>query len=150
MNYPDPDFPVDRHPIQAGSLVRSRLNTLATGKVVSLSNSNAIVEYFLSVGSRIEKTISIHSLERVTLQRHTRCYFRLEDQENWQIGRIYQWHSDDRRYEIDLPNSKYCYATESEIYVRCDLPLEDPTEILIMKGQERLSSTIAVLPLFGA
>jgi ATP-dependent helicase HepA len=46
------------------------------------------------------------------------------------------WHSDDLRYEIDMPNGQMTYVTELELYVRCNLPIEDPTEVLIAKGQE--------------
>ena len=117
-------------------LVRSRFNNLGIGKLQAVSGSSAHVEYFVSVGNRITASVPAVSLGHVTLQRHTRCYFWSEDREIWQIGRIATWHSDDRRYEVHLPAKGICYATEAEIYVRCARPIEDPTEILIMKGQE--------------
>ncbi|HEY9697648.1 MAG TPA: protein DpdE [Trichocoleus sp.] len=134
MHYPTPQV----HPlyIQSGSLVRSRLSSLGVGKVLSTSASEALVEYFVSIGERIQKKSSFNSLERIILQRHTRCYVWLEEHEVWQSGRIATWHDDDRRYEVHLPDKGVYYATEAEIYVRCDRPIEDPTEVLIMKGQE--------------
>lgn len=134
MHYPNPQV----HPfyIQCGSLVHSRLNNLGVGKVLSISESKAVVEYFVSIGKRIQETLSLNWLKEITLQRHTRCYLWSEDQEFWQIGRIATWHDDDHRYEVHLPDKGVCYATEAEVYVRCDLPIEDPTEVLIMKGQE--------------
>jgi len=134
MHYPTPQ--VHSFYIQCGSLVRSRLNNLGVGKAVSISESKAVVEYFVSIGKRIQETLSFNSLEEITLQRHTRCYLWSEDHEFWQIGRIAAWHNDDRRYEVHLPDKGVRYFTEAEVYVRCDRPIEDPTEVLIMKGQE--------------
>ena len=72
MHYPNPQV----HPfsIQCGSLVRSRLNNLGVGKVLSISESKAVVEYFVSIGKRIQETLPLKSLEGNILQRHTRCY----------------------------------------------------------------------------
>lgn len=122
--------------IKSGSLVRSRLNDLGVGKVLSISGSEAVVEYFVSIAKRIQKALPLVSLEKVALQQQTRCCLWSEEQEFWQIGRIATWHSDDNRYEVHLPDKEVCYATEAEVYVRCNLPIEDSTEVLIMKGQE--------------
>jgi len=134
MHYPNPQV----HPfyIQSGSLVRSRLSNLGVGKVLSISTSEVLVEYFVSIGEQIQKTLSLNSLEKIILQRHTRCYIWSEEYEVWQTGRIANWRDDDRRYEVHLPNKGVYYAAEAEVYVRCDRPIEDPTEVLIMKGQE--------------
>lgn len=134
MHYPNPQV----HPsyIKSGSLVRSRLNDLGVGKILSISESEAVVEYFVSISQRIQKALPLASLEKVALQQQTRCCLWSEEQEFWQIGRIITWHSDDNRYEVHLPDKEVCYATEAEVYVRCNLPIEDPIEVLIMKGQE--------------
>jgi ATP-dependent helicase HepA len=134
MHYPIPQ--VHSSYIQNGSLVRSRLSNLGVGKVLSISETEALIEYFVSIGERIQEKSSLNALERITLQRHTRCYLRLEEHEVWQTGRIATWHDDDRRYEIHLPDKGVYHATEAEIYIRCDRPIEDPTEGLIMRGQE--------------
>lgn len=132
----DPSLQVHPLYIQIGSLVRSRLSNLGVGKVLSISTSEVLIEYFVSIGERIQKTSSLNSLEKIILQRHTRCYFWSEEKEAWQIGRIETWHDDDRRYEVHLPDKGVYFAIDSEVYVRCDLPIKDPTEVLIMKGQE--------------
>jgi ATP-dependent helicase HepA len=126
------------HPsyIKIGTLIRSSLNNLGTGKVLSISESEALIEYFISVGNRIQKTLPINSLKKIILQRHTRCYYLFEEQATWRVGRVAAWHDDDCRYEVHLPDKAVYRATEKEIYVRCDRPIEDPTEVLIMKGQE--------------
>ena len=122
--------------MQPGSLVRSRTNNWGIGKLKEVIGSNADVEYFVSIGERIREVVSVAVLEPVILQRHSRCYLESEGQEIWRVGRIDRWHDDDCRYEVHLPNKKVYYASEAEVYVRCDRPIKDPTEVLIMKGQE--------------
>lgn len=122
--------------MQPGILVRSRLNSLGTGKLQDVSYSDAQIEYFVSVGERIQQSVPVSSLERVILQRHTRCYLWSEKRESWLIGRIYKWHDDEHRYEIDLPDGKFCYAFEQDIHVRCNRPIDDPTEVLILRGHD--------------
>lgn len=120
--------------MNSGHLVSAQSNSLGIGKILSSTNETAIVEYFISVNDREQYEISLAELKRVTLQRHTRSYFWSEDSDQWLIGRIYQW--DGNRYEIDLPNGGYYYATEQQIYVRCNAILEDPTDVLVLKGHE--------------
>jgi ATP-dependent helicase HepA len=130
--------------IRVGSLVISRRistgkgsnDELGIGKVAQISNQVAVVQYFCSVGQRIEKTIALSSLYRVELQYQTRCYIKLENQDKWIIGRIFAWDEDNNKYQVDLPDKKTLLATEQEVYVRCNIPIEDPIDILAMKGQE--------------
>ncbi len=120
--------------IELGCLVRSRNLALGIGKVIEIAPNNAVVEYFCSIAQRICKTIPLDSLQRVRLQKQTRCYLYLEDKEIWTIGRVYA--GDDYEYQIDLPDRQTIVATEQEIYVRCDRPIANPIEILAMKGHE--------------
>lgn len=129
-------YPAQQSVMPFGYLVSAQSNSLGIGKLLSIAEGTASVEYFISLGRRVQKEISVDKLERVTLQRHTRCYFWSEQLDRWQVGRVYQWHSDQRGYEVDLPNGGYCYATEQQIYVRCNVMLEDPTDVLVLKGHE--------------
>ncbi|MBE9035019.1 protein DpdE [aff. Roholtiella sp. LEGE 12411] len=122
--------------IELGSLVQSQNNDLGIGKVTRISDDDAIVEYFCSVGQRLEKTLPLNSLSKVRLQAQTRCYINLGTQDTWIIGRVFDWDEDRRKYQIDLPDKKTAIAIEQEIYVRCNLPIVDPIETLAMKGQE--------------
>ncbi len=122
--------------LSVGSLVSAESNLLGTGKLLSLSQETAVIEYLVSIGKRDRREIPVKSLKQVELKRHTRCYFWSEELDRWQVGRIYQWHSEQRGYEVDLPNGSYCYATEQQIYVRCNIRLEDPTDVLVLKGHE--------------
>ena len=122
--------------IQVGSLVRSRNNNLGIGKVTQISEQSVVVEYFCSLGKQIQNTLPLISLSQVKIQRQTRCYIKLENEDRWGIGRIFAWDEDNDVYQIDLPDKKTVLVTEQEVYVRCDLPIEDPIDILAMKGQE--------------
>ena len=122
--------------IDVGSLVRSPRNDLGIGKVVEVSRTDAVVEYFCSVKNRIRKTVPLGLLQEARLQRQTRCYLWSTSQERWIIGRVYDWDEDKLEYEIDLPDSQSLQAVETELYVRCNIPIADPIDILAVKGQE--------------
>lgn len=122
--------------VQLGSLVRCQSNSLGVGKVVKVSDNQAQVEYFCSVGDRRVKTLPLSSLSRVSLQSQTRCYFWNDFQDSWTVGRIDKWDDEEIGYQIFLPDSKVMMVTEEEIYVRCNIPITDPIDILAMKGHE--------------
>lgn len=122
--------------IDVGSLVRSPRNDLGVGKVVEVSRTDALIEYFCSVKNRIRKTVPLGLLQEARLQRQTRCYLWSTSQERWIIGRVYDWDEDKLEYEIDLPDSQSLQAVETELYVRCNIPIADPIDILAVKGQE--------------
>ncbi|MFW9261628.1 protein DpdE [Nostoc sp. CALU 546] len=122
--------------ITLGSLIRSRNNSLGIGKVINISDTQASVEYFYSVGQRIEKSLPLSSLYQFKLERQTRCCIYLESQEAWINGRIYEWDEEAHKYRIDLPDKKTIAVNEEQVYVRCNLPQADPIETLAMKGQE--------------
>ncbi|MEG4282028.1 protein DpdE [Microcoleus sp. A006_D1] len=122
--------------IDVGSLVRSPKNDMGIGKVVEVSHPDAVIEYFCSVKNRIRKTVPLGLLQEARLQRQTRCYLWSTTQERWIIGRVYDWDEDKLEYEIDLPDSQSLQAVESELYVRCNIPIADPIDILAVKGQE--------------
>ncbi|BAY20327.1 helicase domain-containing protein [Calothrix sp. NIES-2100] len=122
--------------IKFGSLVRSRNNNLGIGKVIEISNTQAIVEYFCSIGQRKKESLPLNSLSQCKLECQTRCYICPEGQESWLIGRIYEWDEEVRQYRVDLPDKKTIIVSEQQIYVRCRLPQTDPIETLAMKAQE--------------
>jgi ATP-dependent helicase HepA len=120
-----------------GSLVRSD-NNLGVGKIIDISDTQATVEYFCSVGQRIQKSLSLSVLEQVRLQRQTRCYI-YSHEGTWTTARVHEWDEEDDLYRIDLPDKKSIVATEQEVYVRCHIPSDvvvDPIDILAMKSQE--------------
>ncbi|MEH1833601.1 MAG: protein DpdE [Nostoc sp.] len=122
--------------IKLGLLVQSQNNSLGIGKVTEISDANANVEYFCSIGQRLQKTLPLNSLSEVRLEPQARCYIKSQTQEKWIVGRIFIWDEDTEMYQIDLPDKKTAIACEEEIYVRCNLPNTDPIETLAMKGHE--------------
>ena len=118
------------------SLVRSKNNSLGIGKIVNILDTQATVEYFCSVGQRIERNLPLDSLSQFKLERQTRCYVYQESSETWIMGRVYEWDGEICKYQIDLPGKKTILVSEEEIYVRCNLLQADPIETLAMKGQE--------------
>ena len=121
--------------IRVGSLVRSNTNRLGVGKVKEIDGANALVEYFVSVSQRIEQEVPVESLTRAILQEQTRCYSWHPEREEWLIGRVTRKDTNGD-YLIDLPNKKGLLAPEKYVNVRCNKPIEDPTEVLIARGQE--------------
>jgi ATP-dependent helicase HepA len=119
-----------------GSFVRSIDNALGIGKLMTVEQPLATVEYFSTVGQRITQTLLFSSLRPVQLYRQTRCYLYQEETETWEMGRIYAWDQERKQYQVDLPNSNTVFASEKQIYVRCNGLIKDPTDILAMKGQE--------------
>ncbi len=120
--------------IKVGSLVRSQTNSLGIGKVVEISSTHATVEYFCSLGQRIPQSLTLNSVAQVQLYPQTRCFIWSKSHDTWTIGRIYNWDEEASRYQIDLPDSKTILAAEEDIYVRCNKAIDDPIEMLVMKG----------------
>ncbi len=122
--------------IQIGSLVSSQSNNLGLGKVISIDESQATVEYFCSIGRRIERVLALNTLHQIMLKRQTRCYIWLESQAVWIIGRVWAWDEEIEEYEVHLPDKKVIFVSEEEIYVRCNLPQANPMETLSIKAHE--------------
>lgn len=121
----------------SGEPVTSIANNFGIGKLISVSQEQATIEYFVSIGERFVDSVPTSSLRCLTrLHRQTRCYRLDPETDTWQIGRIGEWDDADNTYEINLPGRRAIWVPVKEIYVRCHRPIEDPTDILILKGHE--------------
>lgn len=116
--------------------VSSSQNSLGIGKIIETNDETAIVEYFISIARRVKKKIKKGSIKRVHLERQTRCYLRSENAESWFAGRIGTRDRSDNTYEVTFPNNVARYVPEKDIYVRCAVPVEDPTETLALRSHE--------------
>jgi ATP-dependent helicase HepA len=122
-------------PPAIGGFVTSSKNRLGVGKLTAISGDVASVEYFKSVAECFQRLVPKRSLIPIRLAYQTRCYLRDDvDESSWSMGRI--GHYTDHHYEVNLPGYRAKYVPESRIYTRCRLPLEDPTEVLVLKAHE--------------
>ncbi len=118
-------------------LVRS-LDGSGLGKIVSVDESDATVEFFHSVSQREIKKIPHNMLLRGYLSPQTRVYCQ-DKSDNWAIGRVRRIDIQDDRsieYEVQFPNSHFEYIGEVNITPRCDNPEMDAAEVLACFGME--------------
>jgi len=122
--------------MQPYSLVTSSENQLGIGKLISFDHSQATVEYFSSVAKRQTIVVPLASLQWFKLPPQTRCYIHHPKTNNWLIGRVYEWDGENKLYRIDLPDAQTTNASETIIYVRCLVSVDDPIDILSIKAHE--------------
>lgn len=121
------------HPTIGGFVSASR-NRLGVGKLAKISGDVAAVEYFKSVAEIFERLVPKNSLVATQLAPQTRCYMLDREDATWSMGRIGQHVDSD--YEVNLPGYRAKYVPETNLFVRCRLPLEDPTDVLALKAHE--------------
>ncbi len=119
--------------LQAAGFVKSRSNRLGSGKLVGVSGGTATVEYFRSIANRFREQLRVESLSIVRLPAQTRCYF-VDGEGSWLMGRTGAFF--DGEYEVNLPGRQARYVPETSLFVRCGLPIEDPTDVLALKAHE--------------
>src|SRR5690606_26064500 len=110
--------------IAAGRLVRPATSSIGVGKVVSFDTGECIVEFFHSVSRAETRKFRSEELTPVHLTRQTRCYVREPESQRWVAGRIGA--RDGQTYEVNFPDKRFQWIDESDIYVRCNAPVEDP------------------------
>lgn len=118
------------------AFVSSSQNSLGIGKIIEINDETAVVEYFISIARRVKKRVKRASIARVYLERQTRCYLLSENAESWSAGRIGARDRSNNTYEVTFPNNVARYLPEKDIYVRCAVPVEDPTETLALRSHE--------------
>jgi ATP-dependent helicase HepA len=123
-----------RRPAKGGWIARAFNDSRGLGKVVEEEADRVTIEYFISAW-RQERVVHERShVIHVHLTKQTRCYVFSEDDQRWHMGRIGE--HDGAEYEINLPDRTSIYVSEAEVYVRCALLPEDPTETLRILGHE--------------
>ncbi|MBA7525944.1 RNA polymerase-associated protein RapA [subsurface metagenome] len=112
---------------------------LGIGKLVGLNETKASVEWFESVSNRHVQEYNPESLRRVFPSKQTRCYVS-EDELSWKMGRIMGRDTSKGvtgiEYDIHWPKKQAAYVPEEKVFVRCDLPSNDPMETLIHRAHE--------------
>ncbi|MGG3471327.1 protein DpdE [Neobacillus pocheonensis] len=120
--------------LRIGSFVVYKGNKYGTGKVKEISNTYVTIEYFKSVADREMVQVPAKKVTPVVLQKQTRCYVYHEAQERWVMGRIIR--KEGHTYEVHFPDSYAAYIDESDIFVRCNVAIDDPSEVLRHKGHD--------------
>lgn len=121
--------------LRVGQFVRVAGQQFGIGKCLGVSSDEVEIEYFDSISatgrSRVGARRSNVRPVQVSLQR--RCYW--EDETGWRVGRVV-WQGDGE-YGVRPPSSGVdIRVPEEELYVRWNKPIDDPTDVLVARGNE--------------
>lgn len=105
---------------------------LGIGKIKEVRENDVILEFFVSPAERFERIVARTSLRAVTLPQQTRCYLDVDGKLS--VGRILDHLHE--RYVVRLPNERQLEGSDADLYVRCNLPIADPTDILVARAIE--------------
>jgi ATP-dependent helicase HepA len=102
---------------------------LGVGKLLGAEQGRYLVEFFDApfASPRVE-AFDAAELGTVTLPQQTRVYCYDAARNVWGIGRLLDDHGDTQL--VRLPNNKTELFEIANVYVRCDLPIVDPTPFL--------------------
>lgn len=99
--------------------------------------SECTIELFSSPWSRKSVVVRASTLKRLYLQEQTRVHLRRGTR--WRVARVLVGHrtaDGSYEYELQLPNRVRETLSERDLFVRCWLPADDPTEVLAGGGAE--------------
>lgn len=119
---------------EVGGFVRVRHQPGAgIGKLMAVKGRLGIVEHFISIRDRRSKAFDLNDLERLrTLSPQTRVY--VQSDNGWHFGRAMRHCGTD--IEILFSGGGAAYVARDRVFVRCDLPGEDPVQTLIAYGHD--------------
>jgi ATP-dependent helicase HepA len=107
-------------------------------KVVGIDGEKYTIEYFISPWKRERISVELGSATPERLYQQTRVYVELNDR--WRMGRIILAHDQvggTYSYDIQFPNQQVLRGfSEDNIYCRCWVDHDDPTETLALGGME--------------
>jgi len=119
-----------------GQLVVDNLDRdLGVGKITNRNAGLAVVAYFVSPAEQFEREIATSQLRPVIIENQTRCYVGVGAQTR--AGRIIG--IDDgppKNYRVRFPNDAEAWVQETDLWVRCLRPINDPTEVLVARAIE--------------
>ena len=105
------------------------------GKVIGVESNTATVAWFESPVSEPKVVyIPTANLIPVTLDRETRVYWLDRAADAWRVGRVLD--ADDTRAEVRFSNSNDIVLPVSELEVRWDRPIDDPSAFLAARINE--------------
>lgn len=95
------------------------------------------IELFTSPWTKREMVCPRAAIKRLALEEQTRVYFQRGN--HWHVGRVLvgqRGRDGAYEYELQLPNRERETHNERDIFVRCWLPVADPTSALACGGTE--------------
>ncbi len=112
--------------------VETRSNQFGVGKLVGRSGELGTVEYFRSPAEAapIRVQVPFTSLTQKTLYSQTRVYYRDATSLSWFVGRVMDYQAEDACYLIRFPNDDSRLIPSDQLFVRCGLPISEPTDHL--------------------
>lgn len=115
-----------------GDFIRLNDPALATygiGKIEDISDGTVTVSFFDSpVSPLYEVQTAEKYVERATLPSQTRAYWFDIGKNVWRVGRVIN--HEHREVDVRFPNRDDSFLKESDVFVRWDKPLADPTPYL--------------------
>jgi len=103
--------------------------SLGIGKIIFLDSQKGCVEYFLSPTETSQKVeISKNKITAVSLCPQTRIYYKNPDNGLWKIGRVLD--DGGPLVHVQFPNQQIFNLSADELFVRCNIPINDPTDYL--------------------
>lgn len=112
-----------------------KYSNFGIGKIKRYEDGVVTVAYFDSpVSDPIYVQSPFTSIRLATLPRQTRAYWFDVANNVWRVGRV--MHHEDSEVDIRFPNKRDAYLPAADIFVRWDVPLEDPTGYLAKKINE--------------
>ncbi len=107
-------------------------NNLGLGKVAEVFDEEVELEYFQSISEQNRFSFPIKEVIKARVAPQTRCYVRFDDE--WRIGRMKKML--DGEIEVDFPDAQSEFVSIHDVFVRCGLPIENPTDVLAHWGHE--------------
>jgi ATP-dependent helicase HepA len=109
--------------------------TLGIGKLEDSDEGIATVAFFdgPTIDSRTYQ-VPLTSVRPASVSRQTRAYWFDIEQSVWRVGRVMQ--HDESEIDVRFPNQKDAFLKASEVFVRWDRPLKDPSAYLAQKINE--------------
>lgn len=105
------------------------------GKVIDARDAEASVSWFDSplTEPRVEQ-VAVDKLMPIILERQTRVYWLDRDADTWRVGRILD--ADDLRAEVRFANLQDLFLPVTDLEVRWDHPIDEPSEFLAAQINE--------------
>ncbi len=99
-------------------------------KIIDPDGTHLLVEYFYGPTTSARETVRVHKsfVLRKNLGANTRIYYHDQISGLWSVGRVIQDNGND--VEVRFANKNDVILKYDHLFVRCNRPIEDPTEYL--------------------